>query len=146
LLPNASECYLAGLLPLSNIFGQSQDAATKPSICQRLKHYFEQIHQIEGQSKSCETAIIQTRLTTPGDHSLKSYKERIEKNFELEKAGENSLTNSQRRNDVAFEGSQQNTRKWIGQFYKPCDHEMGLCRSEGQLTGQSKKRPAKKKR
>ena len=60
LLPLASDCFLASLLPLSHIFAANSGNQSKPAICQCLKRFFEQL-RLEGchqMNESNETFIL----------------------------------------------------------------------------------------
>lgn len=89
LLPQASDCFLASLLPLNHMFSVHPDRSQKSqsAMCQCLRHFFEQTRQLESHGKktafssNANTVIIDTKLAAPGEHTLKSYRDKIEKNF-----------------------------------------------------------------
>ena len=100
-LPGASCCFLASLFPLRDIFGQ-EEGVRQVSLCQTLNHFLEQSTRLEestaaaGGKKSAsrfknqnDTAILEAQLLVPGPYTYKSYREKIEKNFEMESAGYN---------------------------------------------------------
>ena len=82
LLPNASECYISSLLPISgDIFASEEQRSSElykmppVALCQCLKQFFDQSvslnskGQVVGGQSSDNTVIIDTQLTVPGQHT-----------------------------------------------------------------------------
>ena len=92
LLPVASNCFLAGLLPIDVFSDRQNKNSMKVSWCQHLKQFFEQSQfmssAIANKNINNQTVILYGQLTVPGPYTFKSYKERVEMNFQMERAGE----------------------------------------------------------
>ena len=80
LLPNASDCFLASLLPLADIFGGGQGSRDQAALCQCLKHFFREQNSMQSRNKNPaaahnpevnpdRTVILATQLTVPGVHT-----------------------------------------------------------------------------
>ena len=77
LLPNASDCFLASLLPLADIFGGGQGSRDQAALCQCLKHFFREQNSLQTRNKNPaaseiipdRTVILNTQLTVPGVHT-----------------------------------------------------------------------------